>query len=133
MGARHDSPLIATGLAAGAAFPAARHEPGCGLRAEAGSAGPGRGGGPAQDVVPPLPPGTACRFLHMTGYSKEEVLGHNCRFLQGEGTDPAAVQQLRHAVRTGTAVCTRLLNYRKDGTPFWNLVRTSDGSGAGRL
>ncbi|GAB4820055.1 hypothetical protein N2152v2_007101 [Parachlorella kessleri] len=61
-------------------------------------------------------------FLEMTGYSKEEVLGHNCRFLQGEGTDPKAVQQLREAVRTGTAVCTRLLNYRKDGLPFWNLL-----------
>lgn len=61
-------------------------------------------------------------FLNMTGYSKEEVLGHNCRFLQGEGTDPRSVQQLRESVQTGTPVCTRLLNYKKDGTPFWNLL-----------
>ncbi|EFN51280.1 hypothetical protein CHLNCDRAFT_141214 [Chlorella variabilis] len=61
-------------------------------------------------------------FVHMTGYSMEEVLGHNCRFLQGEGTDPKDVKKLRDAVRNGTPVCTRLLNYRKDGTPFWNLL-----------
>jgi PAS domain S-box-containing protein len=61
-------------------------------------------------------------FVQMTGYSMEEVLGHNCRFLQGEGTDPKDVKKLRDAVKNGTPVCTRLLNYRKDGTPFWNLL-----------
>lgn len=44
------------------------------------------------------------------------------RFLQGEGTDPKAVQRLRDSVRQGIPVCTRLLNYRRDGTPFWNLL-----------
>lgn len=58
----------------------------------------------------------------MTGYLKEEVLGHNCRFLQGEDTDPKEVQKLRDAIRVGKPVSTRLLNYRKDGTPFWNLL-----------
>lgn len=62
------------------------------------------------------------RFMAMTGYSKEEVLGHNCRFLQGEGTDPKAVEQLRQAIRLAKPVTVRLLNYRKDGTPFWNLL-----------
>ncbi|KAG7671346.1 hypothetical protein Ndes2526B_g02155 [Nannochloris sp. 'desiccata'] len=61
-------------------------------------------------------------FMRMTGYSKEEVLGHNCRFLQGEGTDPKSVDDLRTAIREGKAITVRLLNYRKDGTPFWNLL-----------
>lgn len=61
-------------------------------------------------------------FMQMTGYSSEEILGHNCRFLQGEGTDPKSVDQIREAVKTGKSLCTRLLNYKKDGTPFWNLL-----------
>ena len=61
-------------------------------------------------------------FVKMTGYAAEEILGHNCRFLQGEGTDPKAVDQLRESVRKGKSICTRLLNYKKDGTPFWNLL-----------
>ncbi|KAK9802821.1 hypothetical protein WJX73_002029 [Symbiochloris irregularis] len=71
-------------------------------------------------------------FLQMTGYSAEEVLGHNCRFLQGEGTDPEQVAKLREAVQQGTSCSVRLLNYKRDGTPFWNLltmtpIRTEDG------
>lgn len=71
-------------------------------------------------------------FYQMTGYGPDEVLGHNCRFLQGEGTDPADVAKLREAIRTGSPVSVRLLNYRKDGTPFWNLltmtpIKTPDG------
>ncbi|KAI8103482.1 hypothetical protein M9435_004820 [Picochlorum sp. BPE23] len=61
-------------------------------------------------------------FMQMTGYPSEEILGHNCRFLQGEGTDPKSVDQIREAVKTGKSLCTRLLNYKKDGTPFWNLL-----------
>ena len=56
----------------------------------------------------------------MTGYSREEVLGKNCRFLQGKDTDPAAVQRIRAAIQEGRNCSERLLNYRKDGTPFWN-------------
>lgn len=44
------------------------------------------------------------------------------RFLQGEGTDPKAVQKLRDSIRTGIPVSVRLLNYKKDGTAFWNLL-----------
>lgn len=71
-------------------------------------------------------------FYQMTGYGPDEVLGHNCRFLQGEGTDPADVAKLRDAIKNGTPVSVRLLNYRKDGTPFWNLltmtpIKTPDG------
>eukprot|EP01025_Chloroclados_australasicus_P002375 TRINITY_DN10542_c0_g1_i2.p1 TRINITY_DN10542_c0_g1~~TRINITY_DN10542_c0_g1_i2.p1 ORF type:complete len:727 (+),score=70.48 TRINITY_DN10542_c0_g1_i2:74-2254(+) len=61
-------------------------------------------------------------FLQMSGYKAEEVLGRNCRFLQGEGTDPKQVAILREGIRSGTTCSVRLLNYRKDGTPFWNLL-----------
>nr|AML76924.1 putative LOV domain-containing protein [Hedera helix] len=58
----------------------------------------------------------------MTGYSSKEVIGRNCRFLQGPGTDKNEVAKIRNAVRTGTSYCGRLFNYKKDGTPFWNLL-----------
>ncbi|KAI7840688.1 hypothetical protein COHA_005610 [Chlorella ohadii] len=61
-------------------------------------------------------------FYDMTGYSPQEVIGHNCRFLQGPDTDPEHVRKLRDSVQNGTGVTVRLLNYRKDGTPFWNLL-----------
>eukprot|EP01025_Chloroclados_australasicus_P021632 TRINITY_DN22702_c1_g1_i3.p1 TRINITY_DN22702_c1_g1~~TRINITY_DN22702_c1_g1_i3.p1 ORF type:complete len:783 (-),score=85.28 TRINITY_DN22702_c1_g1_i3:1249-3432(-) len=61
-------------------------------------------------------------FLQMTGYTNEEVLGRNCRFLQGEGTDPKEVAKIREGIRVNQTVSVRLLNYRKDGTPFWNLL-----------
>jgi len=59
-------------------------------------------------------------FLDLTGYTLDQVLGRNCRFLQGPGTDQAAVDIIRKGIREGidTSVC--LLNYRADGTPFWN-------------
>ncbi|KAK9844935.1 hypothetical protein WJX74_008864 [Apatococcus lobatus] len=71
-------------------------------------------------------------FLSMTGYSADEVLGHNCRFLQGEGTDPKEVTTIRDACQNGKQASVRLLNYRRDGTPFWNLltvtpIRGEDG------
>uniref|UniRef100_A0A126X1F8 non-specific serine/threonine protein kinase n=1 Tax=Oedogonium foveolatum TaxID=321584 RepID=A0A126X1F8_9CHLO len=71
-------------------------------------------------------------FLQMTGYTADEVLGHNCRFLQGEGTDPKEVAKIREALKKGEPISVRLLNYRKDGTPFWNLltmtpIHTPDG------
>mmetsp|Transcript_9347 Transcript_9347/g.28515 ORF Transcript_9347/g.28515 Transcript_9347/m.28515 type:complete len:704 (-) Transcript_9347:1016-3127(-) len=72
-------------------------------------------------------------FYQMTGYGPDEVLGHNCRFLQGEGTDPKEVQKIRDATKNAQTVSVRLLNYRKDGTPFWNLltlvpIKAPDGS-----
>nr|AML78766.1 putative LOV domain-containing protein [Platyspermation crassifolium] len=62
------------------------------------------------------------RFFTMTGYSSKEVIGRNCQFLQGEETDQNEVDKIRTAVKTGTSYCGRLLNYKKDGTPFWNLL-----------
>jgi PAS domain S-box-containing protein len=59
-------------------------------------------------------------FLDLTGYSLDQVLGRNCRFLQGPGTDQSAVDVIRKGIAEGidTSVC--LLNYKADGTPFWN-------------
>nr|AML79650.1 putative LOV domain-containing protein [Carapichea ipecacuanha] len=61
-------------------------------------------------------------FFAMTGYTSKEVIGRNCRFLQGPQTDSNEVEKIRTAVRTGKSYCGRLLNYKKDGTPFWNLL-----------
>jgi len=59
-------------------------------------------------------------FYQLTGYTREQVLGRNCRFLQGEGTDPKAVDVIRTAIANGTDATTCILNYKADGTPFWN-------------
>lgn len=61
-------------------------------------------------------------FCRMTGYSKEEALGHNCRFLQGPDTDPTTVQALREALDLRVSFEVDILNYRKDRTPFWNRL-----------
>ncbi|OWK34176.1 sensory box histidine kinase/response regulator [Fimbriiglobus ruber] len=72
-------------------------------------------------------------FVQLTGYGTEEVIGQNCRFLQGMGTDRAAVGRIREAVREAKPCKEELLNYRKDGTPFWNelsLAPVKNQSGA---
>jgi len=61
-------------------------------------------------------------FERLTGYSKSFAVGRNCRFLQGEASDPDAVAELRAAVDAGESASVELLNYRRDGTPFWNRV-----------
>ena len=61
-------------------------------------------------------------FLDLTGYEEDEVLGRNCRFLQGAQTDRSAVEEMREAVRTRSSVALEVLNYRRDGSPFWNAV-----------
>ena len=75
-------------------------------------------------------------FLNLTGYSREECLGRNCRFLQGPDTDRAAVQRVREAVGQNRDISIDLLNYRKDGTPFWAALCVSpviDERGATRF
>jgi PAS domain S-box-containing protein len=59
-------------------------------------------------------------FYQLTGYTRDQVLGRNCRFLQGPGTDPKAVEVIRTAIANGTDATTCILNYKADGTPFWN-------------
>ncbi|GAA5505813.1 chemotaxis protein CheB [Novipirellula caenicola] len=59
-------------------------------------------------------------FLHLTGYDRDEVVGVNCRFLQGEDSDPETRAQLRAAIAAGESCHVAVKNYRKDGTPFWN-------------
>ena len=59
-------------------------------------------------------------FYDLTGYKPTEVLGRNCRFLQGVRTDPKAVEVIRSAIATGTDASVCMLNYKNDNTPFWN-------------
>ncbi len=62
-------------------------------------------------------------FADLTGYEKDEVLGRNCRFLQGKQTRKESVAKLREAVDNREPVTVELRNYRADGTEFWNRVR----------
>lgn len=64
-------------------------------------------------------------FTAMTGYTDDEVIGRNCRFLQGPETDPEVVQEINQALDERMPVTKILLNYRKDGTPFWNELTIS--------
>jgi len=71
-------------------------------------------------------------FEAQTGYSPEEAVGRNCRFLQGPETDPHAVEAIRQALRAETRFAIDILNYRKDGTAFLNRLRIRpiyDGDG----
>ncbi len=71
-------------------------------------------------------------FERLTGYTAADALGKNCRFLQGEETDPEALQQIRDAVAEGRPCWVELVNYRKDGTKFWNrlsITPVRDASG----
>ncbi|MFI3157458.1 MAG: PAS domain S-box protein [Methylococcaceae bacterium] len=62
-------------------------------------------------------------FERITGYSRDEVIGRNCRFLQGTEDDQSGLEEIRAALREGRAGESLLHNYRKDGTPFWNELR----------
>jgi PAS domain S-box-containing protein len=61
-------------------------------------------------------------FEVLTGYRRDEIVGRNCRFLSGSGTEPEGRAALRSAVAQGRPTIVELLNYRKDGTPFRNAV-----------
>ncbi|WP_232631835.1 histidine kinase dimerization/phosphoacceptor domain -containing protein [Methylobacterium sp. Leaf118] len=64
-------------------------------------------------------------FLTLTGYDRDELYGHNCRLLQGPLTDRATLDALRATTAQGGAFECELMNYRKDGTPFWNGMTIS--------
>jgi PAS domain S-box-containing protein len=61
-------------------------------------------------------------FKKVTGYTRSETIGRNCRFLQGPETDPAAIEEIRQAIKNRRPYRGTLRNYRKDGTPFWNQL-----------
>lgn len=72
-------------------------------------------------------------FCTITGYKRHQVIGRNCRFLQGPGTDQGAVDIIRKGVAEGKDISVCLLNYKANGTPFWNqffVAALKDADGA---
>ncbi|XYJ11318.1 histidine kinase famiy protein [Telluria sp. B2] len=61
-------------------------------------------------------------FLDLTLYDEQDIIGRNCRILQGPQTDPATVAEIRKAVAEQRAIALDILNYKADGTPFWNAL-----------
>jgi PAS domain S-box-containing protein len=61
-------------------------------------------------------------FVDLTHYRQEDIVGRNCRFLQGPQTDRRTVDEVRKAVAEQRAVAVDILNYKADGTPFWNAL-----------
>ena len=71
-------------------------------------------------------------FERITGYSVADVMGRNCRFLQGPATDPSAMAEIRAALTESRPCLVEILNYRKDGSAFWNrlsITPVRDGAG----
>ncbi|MCA9979638.1 MAG: GAF domain-containing protein, partial [Anaerolineales bacterium] len=64
-------------------------------------------------------------FERITGYKAEEVVGTNCRFLQGDDRDQPALDELRAAIREQRSCVVELRNYRKNGEMFWNQLEVS--------
>ena len=64
-------------------------------------------------------------FQTLSGYDRDEIIGRNCRFLQGPDTNPDDVTRIRAAIEAQTDIAVDLLNYRKDGTQFWNALYLS--------
>jgi PAS domain S-box-containing protein len=62
-------------------------------------------------------------FERLTGYSQEDIIGHNCRFLQGDDTDQAERYQIAEALKNHESVEVTLRNYKKDGTLFYNHLK----------
>jgi PAS domain S-box-containing protein len=69
-------------------------------------------------------PIVACNaaFSALTGYPERDVVGRNCRFLSGPGTEPWLSEEIRRGVREHRSVLVEILNYKRDGTPFRNAV-----------
>ncbi|WP_104182278.1 bifunctional diguanylate cyclase/phosphodiesterase [Arthrobacter sp. B0490] len=116
---------------------------------DGGDGGDGAGGGGSIDVVMAAMMAAAdialivdadqrithvsLSFTAMTGYEPEDLLGLNCRVLQGPGTDPATRRRMREVIASGEAFEGQVLNYRKDGSAFWIALRIVPvRTGAGR-
>ena len=69
-------------------------------------------------------------FCRITGYTEAQVLGRNCRFLQGADTDTSVVAQMREAIAGRTEFHGEVLNYRENGEPFWNELSIAPAFGA---
>lgn len=78
---------------------------------------------PAQDDIPLTFVNKA--FEQISGYSRDEMIGKNCRFLQGENTQAEHVKLIRDAIKNKESINTELLNYHKDGRIFWNNIQIS--------
>jgi hypothetical protein len=61
-------------------------------------------------------------FVHLTGYSRCDIIGQNCRLLQGKDTNRDNVQRLKVSIDNEQGSVELLLNYKENGEPFWNLV-----------
>ena len=73
-------------------------------------------------------------FIALTGYTADEIIGHNCRFLTGPGTEDELSETLRAAIRERRPALVEILNYKKDGSPFRNAVLVAPIFGSeGRL
>jgi PAS domain S-box-containing protein len=64
-------------------------------------------------------------FCQLTGYSEQEIVGRNCRFLAGDLTEPWITERIRAAIGSRRPVLVDILNYRRDGSPFRNAVLVS--------
>jgi hypothetical protein len=61
-------------------------------------------------------------FVHVTGYTRSDIIAQNCRFLQGKDTNRENTQRLKVSIGSEQESIELLLNYKKNGQPFWNLV-----------
>lgn len=66
--------------------------------------------------------GASDGFVSVTRYTRQDIINNNCRFLQGQETDKSVVKRMSESLKAEREVTELLLNFKKDGTPFWNLL-----------